>query len=96
MACSTKGKTIKGRLDGTLPRDGELNPVNVGAAMGKNHIKGEAIPELVKNRPPKLCDGCSHSDAFLALNEALIEYGRGRVFSDIGCYTLSALERWKH
>jgi indolepyruvate ferredoxin oxidoreductase alpha subunit len=87
-----KGKTIKGRLDGTLPRDGELNPVNVGAAMGKNHIKGEAIPELVKNRPPKLCDGCSHSDAFLALNEALIEYGRGRVFSDIGCYTLSALE----
>lgn len=87
-----KGKTIKGRLDGTLPRDGELNPVNVGAAMGKNHIKGEAIPELVKNRPPKLCDGCSHSDAFLALNEAMIEYGRGRVFSDIGCYTLSALE----
>lgn len=87
-----KGKTIKGRLDGTLPRDGELNPVNVGAAMGKNHIKGEAIPELVKNRPPKLCDGCSHSDAFLALNEALVEYGRGRVFSDIGCYTLSALE----
>ncbi len=87
-----KGKTIKGRLDGTLPRDGELNPVNVGTALGKNHVKGEAIPELVKNRPPKLCDGCSHSDAFLALNEALLEYGRGRVFSDIGCYTLSALE----
>ncbi|MDY0078298.1 MAG: thiamine pyrophosphate-dependent enzyme [Bacteroidales bacterium] len=87
-----KGKTIKGRLDGTLPRDGELNPVNVGVAIGKTHESGEAIPALVKNRPPQLCDGCSHSDAFLALNEALLEYGRGRVFSDIGCYTLSALE----
>jgi len=87
-----KGKTINGRLDGTLPRDGELNPMNVGAALGKAYQSGEAIPVVVKNRPPKLCDGCSHSDAFLALNEALLEYGRGRVFSDIGCYTLSALE----
>ncbi len=87
-----KGKTIKGRLDGTLPRDGELNPVIVGNALGLNHQHGATIPELVKNRPPKLCDGCSHNDAFLALNEALAEYGRGRVFSDIGCYTLSALE----
>jgi indolepyruvate ferredoxin oxidoreductase alpha subunit len=87
-----KGKTIKGRLDGTLPRDGELNPVIVGNALGLNHQHGATIPDLVKNRPPKLCDGCSHNDAFLALNEALSEYGRGRVFSDIGCYTLSALE----
>lgn len=87
-----KGKTIKGRLDGTLPRDGELNPVIVGNALGLNHQQGATVPDLVKNRPPKLCDGCSHNDAFLALNEALAEYGRGRVFSDIGCYTLSALE----
>ncbi len=87
-----KGKTIKGRLDGTLPRDGELNPVIVGYALGKKHLQGSAVPDLVKNRPPKLCDGCAHNDAFLALNEALIPYGRGRVFSDIGCYTLSALE----
>ncbi|MDA3942550.1 MAG: thiamine pyrophosphate-dependent enzyme [Bacteroidetes bacterium] len=87
-----KGKSIKGRLDGTLPRDGELNPVVVGHALGKGHEHGSEIPPLVKNRPPKLCDGCSHNDAFLALNEALNAYGRGRVFSDIGCYTLSALE----
>ena len=87
-----KGKTIKGRLDGTLPRDGELNPVIVGNALGIKHDHGAAVPEIVKTRPPKLCDGCSHNDAFLALNEALNEYGRGRVFSDIGCYTLSALE----
>lgn len=87
-----KGKRIRGRLDGTLPRDGELNPVIVGSALGLKHERGNDIPDLVKNRPPRLCDGCGHNDAFLALNEALEAYGRGRVFSDIGCYTLSALE----
>ncbi len=87
-----KGKTIHGRLDGSLPRDGELNPNNVGQALGMEITAGKAAPEFIKGRPPKLCDGCSHTDAFLALNEALEAYGRGRVFSDIGCYTLSALE----
>lgn len=87
-----KGKRVRGRLDGSLPRDGELNPVIVGAALGLDHARGNDVPALVKNRPPRLCDGCGHNDAFLALNEALLEYGRGRVFSDIGCYTLSALE----
>lgn len=87
-----KGKKIKGRLDGTLPRDGELSPGVVGAAVGKTFEKGKQMPALVRNRPPKLCDGCSHNDAFLALNDAILAYGRGRVFSDIGCYTLSALE----
>ncbi|HQQ13181.1 MAG TPA: thiamine pyrophosphate-dependent enzyme [Bacteroidales bacterium] len=86
------GKRVRGRLDGSLPRDGELNPVIVGAALGLDHARGNDVPALVKNRPPRLCDGCGHNDAFLALNEALLEYGRGRVFSDIGCYTLSALE----
>jgi indolepyruvate ferredoxin oxidoreductase alpha subunit len=87
-----KGKKISGRLDGSLPRDGELNPNIVGKALGMSFETELQSPGLIRNRPPKLCDGCSHNDAFLALNEALLEYGRGRVFSDIGCYTLSALE----
>jgi indolepyruvate ferredoxin oxidoreductase, alpha subunit len=87
-----KGKTIHGRLDGSLPRDGELDPNNVGKALGMEVIAGKQAPAFITGRPPKLCDGCSHTDAFLALNEALEAYGRGRVFSDIGCYTLSALE----
>ncbi len=87
-----KGKKIRGRMDGSLPRDGELSPVNVGHALGISQSAGGKVPELVKNRPPRLCDGCGHTDAFLALNEVLLDYGRGRVFSDIGCYTLSALE----
>ena len=81
-------KPIKGRLDGTLDRDGELNPNKVARALGLPDTYGEDIPEIVAPRPPALCVGCPHADSFLALNEAIKEYGRGHVFSDIGCYTL--------
>lgn len=85
------GKPIHGRLDGTLPRDGELNPWFLAKALGMAAEEGDAIPELVAGRPPALCPGCSHRDMYNALNEALKKYGDGRVFSDIGCYTLGAL-----
>lgn len=81
---------IKGRLDGTIPRDGELNPNIVGNAIGKKQFFGKPVPEVVKNRPPSMCQGCGHIDVYHALNEALKDYSPGRVFSDIGCYTLGA------
>ncbi|MDK2910853.1 MAG: indolepyruvate ferredoxin oxidoreductase, alpha subunit [Bacteroidales bacterium] len=83
--------SIKGRLDGTLPRDGELNPNLVAVALGGQMIRGEEVPSLVVPRPPSLCAGCPHTDSYLALNEAMKVYGKGRVFSDIGCYTLAAM-----
>jgi indolepyruvate ferredoxin oxidoreductase alpha subunit len=82
---------IKGRLDGPLPRVGELNPGIVRVALGMQDLTGEAIPEVVTPRPPALCKGCSHIDSYNALNEAIQEYGKGHVFSDIGCYTLGFL-----
>jgi indolepyruvate ferredoxin oxidoreductase alpha subunit len=85
-----KGRPIHGRMDGFLPRDGELNPDLVAAALGLPQKELFEVPEIVRNRPPSLCKGCSHSDIFLALNEAIADYGEGRVFSDIGCYTLGA------
>jgi indolepyruvate ferredoxin oxidoreductase alpha subunit len=85
------GVIIRGRLDGTLPRDGELDPGLVKAALGKKVSPRRAVPEIVKNRPPALCKGCSHIDMYNALNEAITPHGPGRVFSDIGCYTLGAL-----
>ncbi|MFH1118467.1 MAG: thiamine pyrophosphate-dependent enzyme [Bacteroidota bacterium] len=87
-----KGKTIKGRLDGTIPRDGELNPNIVAVALGMTDTRGRDIPALVTGRPPSLCKGCPHIYSYNALNEALSEFYKGRVFSDIGCYTLGALE----
>ena len=86
-----KGKKIRGRLDGAIPRAGELNPNIVARALGMKVGEGFELPDLLVGRPPQLCEGCSHMDSFLALNEVLKNYSPGRVFSDIGCYTLSAL-----
>ena len=87
----TEGLIIKGRLDRTLPRDGELNPSIVRQALGMENMTGHAIPDIIVGRPPKLCQGCSHIDTYNALNSALEDYGKGHVFSDIGCYTLGFL-----
>jgi indolepyruvate ferredoxin oxidoreductase, alpha subunit len=85
------GKPIHGRLDGALPRDGELNPNNVAQALGIVLPDLLHVPELVVQRPPSLCKGCPHIYSYNALNEALADVSKGRVFSDIGCYTLGAL-----
>jgi indolepyruvate ferredoxin oxidoreductase, alpha subunit len=85
------GIKILGRLDGTLPRDGELTPAIVAKALGFPVRTVRKVPEIVKMRPPSFCAGCGHSDMFNAIIEALSPYSPGRVFSDIGCYTLAAL-----
>ncbi len=88
-----KGTRISGRLSGALPRAGELNPDHVARALGREVAEGLAVPPVVANRPPALCQGCGHQDLYVALNEALdTGPGHGRVFSDIGCYTLGALQ----
>ena len=86
-----KGTKIKGKLDGFLPRAGELTPNSVAKALGLEIEEGQTAPDIIKNRPPAMCQGCGHIDAYTALNKALEKYGEGRVFSDIGCYTLGAL-----
>jgi indolepyruvate ferredoxin oxidoreductase alpha subunit len=85
------GIKVFGRLDGTVPRDGELNPAIVAKAMGLPVSYGKNVPSLVRMRPPSFCNGCGHADMFNSLNEAIKPFGAGHVFSDIGCYTLAAL-----
>lgn len=88
----SKDLVIHGRLDGTLRRDGELTPDAVGEALGKEIHQYYAVPEVVEQRPPALCQGCGHRDMYEALNEVIAEYGgAAKVFGDIGCYTLGAL-----
>jgi len=82
---------ITGRLDGTVPRTGELSPNIVADALNIPIADIVEIPDIVQDRPPEFCKGCVHSDIFTALNQTVAEYGDGRVFSDIGCYTLGAL-----
>ncbi|MGA2822383.1 MAG: thiamine pyrophosphate-dependent enzyme [Bacteroidales bacterium] len=90
-----KGLKIKGRLDGTIPRDGELNPNIVAVSLGMKDTYGLPVPSLVIGRPPSLCSGCPHIDSYKALNEALEGLQKGHVFSDIGCYTLGALKPYE-
>lgn len=87
----SQGITVHGRLDGAIPRDGELNPDIVARALGRKVERYFQIPEVVAMRPPALCQGCGHRDVYDALNEVLKEYESPKVFSDIGCYTLGAL-----
>ena len=82
---------VFGRLNGHLPRTGELTPDVVAKALG---CPAETVLPPARNiapRPPQLCQGCGHRDVYKALNEVLADYPDARVFGDIGCYTLGAL-----
>lgn len=90
------GAKIKGRLDGSLPRVGELNADNVKRGLGLKEADGVDKCSLVLPRPPALCKGCGHRDVYDALNKVLREnYKQYKVFSDIGCYTLGALPPYR-
>lgn len=84
-------KPIHGRLDGWLPRAGELSPLALFKALGAPVAEEVKIPSIVKARPPQLCQGCSHRDVAEMINAAVADYGKGRVFGDIGCYTLTKM-----
>ncbi len=82
---------IIGRLDGVVPRVGELTPDNIKPALGLKSQQAFDPCELVVGRPPAMCTGCGHRDVYNALNKIVAEYDNAKVFSDIGCYTLGAL-----
>lgn len=111
--------TVKGKLSGEVPLDGELSPDNVRAALGLPARPTRRVTDLaLPPRPPQLCAGCPHRDTFEALHRALRGHtgaliepssllatsraaplsdtggapAEPLVTSDIGCYTLGALE----
>ena len=75
-----KGKKVRGRLDETIRRDGELNAEKVAKALGMKQEATLAVPEVVTNRPPALCQGCPHVDSYTALNEVMANHKGGKVF----------------
>jgi len=83
---------IFGRMSGAIPPDGELDQDLVRRALGIPVEHGTDAPEIaLPNRPPRLCDGCPHLDAYAALQAALDGVPHPIITSDIGCYTLGAL-----
>ena len=86
---------VRGRLDGALPRTGELAPRLLKDALGLAVPPAKAAVGLeLPVRAPRFCDGCGHVDAYEAVQDALRGVGapETRVFGDIGCYTLAAQE----
>jgi len=97
-------KDFYGKIDGTLPSIGELNPDLVADAVGKIlKIKYPARPKkyaqeiqkitpAVPMREQTFCPGCPHRASFWSINSALKLDGRdGIVCGDIGCYAMAAL-----
>lgn len=89
-------RPIRGKLSGDLPRIGELDPDAIKRCFGlplSPSLQIAGLAEVLVGRPPRLCDKCPHTDAFIAINEVVAELGPGvRVMGDIGCYTLGYLE----
>jgi len=84
--------TVLGKQSGHLPPEGELTPDSVRWASGLPERHGVEKPAIaVVPRPPRLCAGCPHCDAYAALNKALSGFEHDLVTSDIGCYTLGML-----
>jgi indolepyruvate ferredoxin oxidoreductase alpha subunit len=90
---------ILGRDSGALPPSGELSVTDVRRALGLAPLAQRAPTELaLPARPPQLCDGCGHRDAYGALLLALKSLGADAphvVTGDIGCYTLGALPPYR-
>jgi indolepyruvate ferredoxin oxidoreductase alpha subunit len=83
---------IMGKMSGHVTPEGELDPDIVRAALKLAPRRGTELSGItLPKRPPQLCSGCPHADAYNAIKDALSEYEQTVVTSDIGCYTLGAL-----
>jgi indolepyruvate ferredoxin oxidoreductase, alpha subunit len=83
---------VHGKIDGSIPADGELNPDNVRESLGLSPRENQGSKSgPLPGRPPQLCAGCPHTDSFHALNVALEGFDESIITGDIGCYALGAL-----
>jgi len=82
---------FRGRLDGALPRTGELSPSLLAKALNVTTGEPRSIPQIVAPRPPMLCQGCSHRELFDAINLALENYPQKQVF-----WAILVVIRWGH
>ncbi len=86
---------VVGKLSGLISIEGEMNPETVRTALGlpKREVAKFNLSGMnVMARPPQLCKGCPHGDMFFAIKPAIAAFPESLVTSDIGCYTLGALE----
>ncbi|EHM10534.1 indolepyruvate ferredoxin oxidoreductase, alpha subunit [Thermanaerovibrio velox DSM 12556] len=72
-----------------LPPVDELSPAVVRRAFVSSETPAVTVPDCeIPGRPPVLCAGCPHRGIFYAMSRVKDKV----VTSDIGCYTLGAME----
>ncbi|MBW2366599.1 MAG: 4Fe-4S binding protein [Deltaproteobacteria bacterium] len=96
-------KTFHGKIDGSLPTIGELNPDIVASSLAKilgcelvtrqaDYVSkvNDTIPfGGIPERDMAFCPGCPHRASFWSINNAMaMDNRKGFVCGDIGCYTL--------
>ncbi len=79
------GRSIRGKRSGHIQMDGEMTVEKVRAALDMEQLETLDEETELPGRPPRLCDGCPHTDAFHALTEAVEEAKQPLLMSDIGC-----------
>lgn len=86
---------IRGKLDGTLPVEGELLPELVAKSLGAPIAAVQLPDPILAGRPPQYCKGCPHSSSMNALVDATSAYDHALLFSDIGCYALGIMPPYR-
>ncbi|MBL1216695.1 MAG: hypothetical protein D8M59_04290 [Planctomycetes bacterium] len=93
-AALTDRETLIGRMTGHLPAVGELAPGVVAIALEAD-VKPPAWPfdqraqKPTAARPPSVCEGCAHVEVIDAITQVMAGDREGRVFGDVGCYTMA-------
>ena len=90
VLAAANGVVVHGKLDGTLPHEGEFSTALVAKALAAVGFAENSYPEApvaaeVPARPAILCPGCLHRSVFYAMKKVFKD---GIFPSDIGCYTL--------
>ena len=90
VLAAANGVVVHGKLDGTLPHEGEFSTALVSKALAAVGFAENSYPEApvaaeVPARPAILCPGCLHRSVFYAMKKVFKD---GIFPSDIGCYTL--------
>ncbi|MFO7836928.1 MAG: thiamine pyrophosphate-dependent enzyme [Candidatus Thorarchaeota archaeon] len=96
-----KSLEIHGKIDGVIPRYGELNVDKVTQALAqvtgsdfqpvspKFEKTAEQSQDLLLDRPPTFCPGCSHRAVYWAIKKAKQRFSNPVVVTgDIGCYSM--------
>ncbi len=80
--------SVKGRLDKTVPNEGELTIDTIKNILIETKILNTEKSDIVKPpfKKPSLCPGCGHRSAFFAIKNVFKD---DAIYTgDIGCYTL--------